>query len=58
MSEKELTESGEDPTLGLGALGSIGGGRDPGHIDTLQGSVSKIREFVRSGGAHQGIICS
>jgi len=37
----ELAEGGEDPPLGLGALGSVGGGRDPWHIDTLPLSVSK-----------------
>ena len=36
MGEEELTEGSENPPLGLGALGSICGGRDPGHIDTLQ----------------------
>lgn len=41
VGEQKLTERGEDTTLGLGALGSVGGGRDPWHIDTLPLSVSK-----------------
>ncbi|GAP59067.1 hypothetical protein AHiyo1_22780 [Arthrobacter sp. Hiyo1] len=42
MGEEQFTESCQDPASGFSALRRIGGGRNPRHTDTLQGSVSKV----------------
>ena len=41
MGEQQLPERGQDAALGLGSLGGVARGRNPGHTDTLARSVSK-----------------